>query len=501
MLHSRDITTDLARRALTNPESEVLVLPGRSISFAELDDLTWRAAAYFHECGVRSGHVVATLLKDDLQVAVASLGLVRLGATVAKLASSSTPTQLQAQLRQARADFVVGKDQIPAITLSTIVFGEAALARAGKRPPPASEVDAPVFLLFGSGSTGEPKVMALTAQNIFAFCRIGVSEPLYQSNARVLMLFGLEFAVPMIRLLVLIHTGGTLILTNNKRLDMVRYCRDTNATMIQGVAVHFEQILSSIGSMNERLFPAIRAVRVGGSTVSRELRERIRLHIAPVVSVAYAANECGVISELLDDGSQAIAMGSVGRPIEGIRVQIVSPTGDVLGPGQIGMIRVKTPCLIPGYFDDPDATHLRFRDGWFETGDLGSFTSDGELIFHGRADAMMICNGINIYPAEIENCLRRLEDVNDVHVFPLLHKVHQDIPACVLTLKQGSQLTEEEIMHFSRQHLGFKAPTLLLIVETLPRTPGGKLRRAELLKLVKTGIQERQKTAPTLPTP
>ncbi len=491
MLHSRDITADLARRALTDPEHEALVLPGRVLTFAQLDDLVWRAAGYFYHRGVRSGQVVATLLTDDLLIAVATLGLARLGATVAKLASGPTPAQIQFQLQKARADFVVARDPLPVIAVPVIGFGESELAYAGNRPPPAQDADAPVFLLFGSGSTGDPKVMVLTAQNLFAFCRIGESEPLYQANARVLMLFGLEFAVPMIRLLVLIHTGGTLILKNYQPLDLVRYCRESQATTIQGVAVHFEQILSGIGSANERLFPTVGAVRVGGSTVSRDLRERIRRHIAPVVSVAYAANECGVIAELLDDGAPPPAAGSVGRPVEGVELEIVSPDGHALLPGQVGMIRVKTPCLIPGYLNDPDTTRTRFRDGWFETGDLGSLTSEGELIFHGRADGMMIFNGINLYPAEIENCLRELDGVDDLHVFPLLHEVHQDVPACVLTLRQGSRLTEEEIMGFARRHLGVKAPKLLFIVETLPRTAGGKLRRDEFAKLVQTQFRMR----------
>lgn len=331
----------------------------------------------------------------------------------------------------------------------------------------------------------------MDAAIILARCRIGEKEPLYQSDARVLMLSGLQFAVPMIRMLVLLHNGGTLILTNQQSLDLVRYCCEVEPTVIQGGAMHFERILDAMDLTQERPFKSLRAARVGTGTVSQELRERIRRHIAPAVSVSWAANECGVISELLDDGSVELAPGSVGRPIEGVEVEIVSAQGLRLGPGEIGQIRVKTPCLISGYYKDPQATLARFRDGWFDTGDLGSLTASGELIFHGRADAMMICNGINIYPAEIENCLRLLEDVRDIHVFPFAHKVHQQVPACALTLKSGSLLTQREIERFAQKQLGFKSPQLVFIIPVIPRHATGKLNRPEFMQMVRAEMQQR----------
>ena len=489
--HSINITAALSERASKQPTREAMVLPGRRLSYAQLDELVWLAAGSFYARGVRHGQVVAIWLRDDLLIALATLGLARLGATVARLASSSTPSQLQAQFRQVSLDFIVGQDIPPGGEVATLAFAEDDLTQTGIHRPPSAPATGPVFLLFGSGSTGDVKVLPVDAAIILARCRIGEKEPLYQSEARVLMLSGLQFAVPMIRMLVLLHNGGTLILTNQQSLDVVRYCCEVEPTVIQGGAMHFERILHAIDLTQERPFKSLRAARVGTGTVSQELRERIRRHIAPAVSVSYAANECGVISELLDDGSVELAPGSVGRPIEGVEVEIVSAQGLRLGPGEIGQIRVKTPCLISGYYKDPQATQARFRDGWFDTGDLGSLTAGGELIFHGRADAMMICNGINIYPAEIENCLRLLEDVRDIHVFPFAHKVHQQVPACALTLKSGSPLTQREIERFAQKQLGFKSPQLVFIIPVIPRHATGKLNRPEFMQMVRAEMLQR----------
>lgn len=494
-----DITADLSRRASTQPDAEALVLPGRRLSFAQLDDLVWRAAACFHERGVRSGHVVATWLGDDLLMAVATLGLARLGATVARVATSSTPTQLQAQLRQVGVDFVVGQDQPPASAATTILFGEEDLVQFGGRRPPAATASGPVFLVFGSGSTGDPKVMAFDAPTILARSQMGAKDPLCQAGVRLLLLSGLQFALPMMRMLALFHVGGTPILMNHQNLNLVRYCDETQATVIEGAVMHFEQILGAIGQTPQRLFNSLRAARVSGSTVSRELRERIRRYIAPVVSVRYGTNECGVISELWDDGTVDAAPTSLGQAADGVELEIISVQGSRLKPGGIGRILVRTPGMISGYLGDPQATQARFRDGWFDTGDLGHLTAGGELIFHGRADAMMIFNGINIYPAEIENCLRLLEDMQDVHVFALNHKVHQHVPACAVALKPGSRLTEEDIQRFTQQHLGFKSPQLLLALEAIPRTPGGKLDRTAFMQLVQAELQRRSKAHASTP--
>jgi acyl-CoA synthetase (AMP-forming)/AMP-acid ligase II len=133
-----------------------------------------------------------------------------------------------------------------------------------------------------------------------------------------------------------------------------------------------------------------------------------------------------------------------------------------------------------GYAGNPGRRAAAFRDGWFLPGDLGKLTADGDLIYYGRADHMMIMNGMNLYPAEIERVLAAHPAVRDVAVVPLRHRVHQDLPFAAVVLKPGAQSSEAELMAHARDRLGVRAPRRILILERIPRTGEGKLIAREL---------------------
>jgi len=148
-----------------------------------------------------------------------------------------------------------------------------------------------------------------------------------------------------------------------------------------------------------------------------------------------------------------------------------------LPAGEVGHIRIRSPGMIDGYVDDPAATARAFRAGWFYPGDLGSLTPDGVLVFHDRADDMMILGGINIFPREIELALEQHPAVLEAQAFPLPHPVHQDIPAAAVVLR--GEATEPELIAFCRERLGEQAPKMAVIVEKLPdQTRGKVLKRA-----------------------
>ncbi len=105
-------------------------------------------------------------------------------------------------------------------------------------------------------------------------------------------------------------------------------------------------------------------------------------------------------------------------------------------------------------------------------------------MFDGRADHLLIMNGINIYPAEIEQLMAAHPAVADVAVVPVRHRVHQDIPVCALTLRAGATASEQALLEHASHRLGARGPYRVLIVEAIPRNPEGKLMRAELLRLI-----------------
>jgi len=136
--------------------------------------------------------------------------------------------------------------------------------------------------------------------------------------------------------------------------------------------------------------------------------------------------------------------------------------------------------MIDHYLNDDEATERAFKDGWFLPGDIGKFTPDGQLVFLGRADQMMIMDGINIYPAEIEAVVGRHPAVRDSAAIPLRSPLHQDIPVCAVALHSGKVASETELLEFTFQRLGSRYPRRIILLEEIPRTKQGKLLLNEL---------------------
>jgi long-chain acyl-CoA synthetase len=136
--------------------------------------------------------------------------------------------------------------------------------------------------------------------------------------------------------------------------------------------------------------------------------------------------------------------------------------------------------MATGYLGNPEATARRFRDGWFWSGDMGFLRSDGQLVINGRADDMMILNGVNIFPVEIERVLERHPAVLIAAALPIPSKVHGQIPVAAVELREGHAIGSVELQSYAREHLALRAPRRVLIMVALPRNSQGKIMRREI---------------------
>jgi acyl-CoA synthetase (AMP-forming)/AMP-acid ligase II len=175
---------------------------------------------------------------------------------------------------------------------------------------------------------------------------------------------------------------------------------------------------------------------------------------------------------------------SVGVPLPGVELQIVNAAGEVVPPGESGMIRLRAPGMATGYLDGGEQTASRFRDNWFWPGDVGRLRSDGSLVVLGRADDMFILNGLNVFPAELERVLESHPDVKVAAASALKSHTHGDIPVAAVELTSGAKVTPLELMTFARERLALRSPRRIVIVEHLPRNSQGKLLRREVARII-----------------
>ena len=258
-------------------------------------------------------------------------------------------------------------------------------------------------------------------------------------------------------------------------------------TVVHASPVHVEALLADAPPTPRPLLPGVKVLRVGNTTVTERLRARIRASLTPNLYVAYSTNEAGPLTVATPADSLALP-GTVGRPAPPVEIEVVDEEGRPCPPGRIGRVLVRGPGVIDGYEDAPSATSRAFADGAFLPGDRAEWAPDGQLVHHGRDDELMICQGVNIEPGEIEAALREHPDVCDVAAFPIDSEAHRHVPACAVTLRDGAAADQPALARYAQTHLGSHAPRVLLIVPSLPRTPNGKLRRAELAGLARAHL-------------
>ncbi len=277
--------------------------------------------------------------------------------------------------------------------------------------------------------------------------------------------------------------GAAISLQPWNPADPIGYIQRQSLSVVYATVFHAEALLARCVPSVEPALPSLRVLELTSSTVSLQLRQRIRRALCPNLHVLYGTNEAGPVSIAFPPEVFNVA-GTVGKPLPGLQVQVVDARKQPMPPGAIGLVRIRSPGLVNGYRDNVAGNRKLFHDGWFTPGDLGKFTPDGELLYCGRADHMMIMNGINIYPAEIERVMNAHPDVHDAAAMPVHHPVHQDVPVCAVTLRPGARTSESDLLAWAREQLGAHGPHRVLILERIARNQDGKLVRAELGELI-----------------
>ncbi|HWS74310.1 MAG TPA: class I adenylate-forming enzyme family protein, partial [Quisquiliibacterium sp.] len=489
-----NVTQGLALHARSSPGAPALLTPDREIGYGELDALVWKSAGYLHRHGVRPGHVVALACVDELASVLCLLAIARLGATVFSIPRSATPYQRAELASLAGIDFLASdRPERFDAGLPFVPADRQELTRDAPPVDPGIFCEAPLapwLLISGSGTTGRPKLIPVTHAQEHARASLASSWLGLGPADRVASLSHFDFAHPKHRLLEVLNAGASFGLPRADEVYPVRLCRDMSITVLHMTVFHAEALLAGLPAGGGHALPGLRALTIGASTVGDGLRERIRRRLCPNLIVRYATNESGPVCVAGPPEVFAVP-GTVGAPLPGVQVQVVDGALRPLPPDVAGLIRIRGAGVVDGYRGDDEATRRAFRDGWFLPGDLGRLTRDGAQVHLGRADQLMIVNGINIYPAEIERAMATHPAVRDVVAMPVPHAVHQDVPVCAVALHQGMEASEQELQRHARERLGPRSPTRVFVFDEIPRSERGKPIRAELGRRIARRLGQR----------
>jgi acyl-CoA synthetase (AMP-forming)/AMP-acid ligase II len=477
------IVDRLERHARERPDAPAIVGADRTVSYRELHAMTGGCANWLLTQGVEAGECVGVTIADDLLHFVVALGLASLGAAHATLASHDPEpmrSRLAARVRARRFIATFASHRLPGLAFVPVDPGLIATwAKRGTgalRKPGASAT----FTYFStSGTTGEAKLIPVLHGQVAPQAARAVV-------GRAMPLSSIEHSYAKRQFIYAVSGGATVALPGPPGTPVAPLCAALRVDVIGCMNVQARNLIAE-AAQHGRL-PAGTLIRTSGSRGSAQFRRDLLEHVCDAVEITYSMQECGSIASATERDASRVTE-TVGRPHPGVSVLIVDERGTPLPPGEAGEIRIRAPGMSTGYLDDERATARHFSDGWFQPGDLGSLTPDGTLIVHGRADDVMILNGIKIAPVEIERVLERHPAVKAVAVFPLPSPVHGELPVAAVELVEGASTDERELQTFAREALGLRAPRRVMIVTALPSTVLGKVDVHRLAEMAMNGVR------------
>jgi acyl-CoA synthetase (AMP-forming)/AMP-acid ligase II len=232
---------------------------------------------------------------------------------------------------------------------------------------------------------------------------------------------------------------------------------------------------------------SLRDVTYGGAPIAAGVITQARERFGDVFVQVYGSCEAPHPVTVLRKEDHVVAPGqerrlaSIGREVAAVDVRVVDADGADVPDGDEGEMVVRGDNVMRGYWDDAAATSAVLRDGWYHTGDVCVRDAEGYYYIVDRARDMVISGGLNVYPAEVELALHRHPAVSECAVVGIPDELWGESILAFVVLKPGSVATEEDIIATARGHLaGYKKPSRVEFVETLPKGPTGKILKRDL---------------------
>lgn len=501
--------THLLERAARRDGGKAAIVQGeRRISYGELSADVARCAAGFAHLGVGAGDGVAIALANGPEFVVAVLAAARLRAIVLPLNPLFRREEMARLLRDARVRVLVVdaasadacRQALDDVGNNAHLVGVAVpgpwpdFAGLGRGLPPISAVAAPwegpALWLYTSGTTDSYKRVCCTQRNLYYEALNFVDTLRLAADDTILC------AIPMFHsygignaLLDALYLGATLVMTAAPREPGEPPFASRAAEVLELVAQ--EQVRVFPGVPNQfrvlaawpRHAPAdLRSLRLcvsSGDVLPRATFDAFRARWGLPVRSLYGSTEAGSIA--IDTRPDAqVQFGTLGRPLQNVEISIRQANGAAVAPGEEGAIWVRSPVIPPSLYDNrPEINERVFRDGFYDTGDVGLVGADGLLFLTGRKQAFVNIGGYKVDLAEVEEVLQSCPGVAEAAALGV------EVAGMGVLVKAAivadAACTDAQVRRHCQEHLAFfKVPRLIERRAVLPRSPVGKVLKSEL---------------------
>lgn len=493
----------ITAQAKRRPDAIQLILPDGS--FARYADTAARArnlAGALAASGIVPGDRIASFMGNSRELYEFFVACGLLGAVGVPLNTLSTPREIdrivadcgpRALIVESRFLDCMAEAFLTGVDCRIVAHGKADGWRSYEETISAApqaliaadgrQADEPAMMIYSSGTTGTPKGILLSHQGLVDNARMTAGVLGYRDTDRFITLlpsfssFGFSFDFAQAAL----AGAATVVLPRFSPEEAIDLIDRYRVTCLAGVPTMFARMFEP-STLRSRDVSSLRLIDVGGGPVAVRLKSDLRSIYAIETVESYGLTEISPVASVQRPGCDNEG-SSCGPPLPGIEVSVVNSAGEPVPVGDAGELLFRCNTTMVGYWGKPELTAETLRDGWLHTGDIGKVDADGNIHILDRLKDVIVTNGFNVYPKEVENTICELDSVQTAAVVGVPHAFRgEDICAFVVP-KPGMALAETDIVGHCQKYIGkFKVPRIVAIVDQFPLTANGKIQRFELRK-------------------
>lgn len=505
---SNTIGALLRRSTARNPEAAALLFEDRRWTYRELELAVQRVASRLMDANLPEGSRVAAYAANSDAYAILFLACALTGLVHVPVNFALKDKELSYLLEDSGAVLVITDEQRASLVHQVIEQGQTptveqvwALLPTEERHDSildtAMDPNAPVAmmqnahvassalaqLLYTSGTTSAPKGAMMThaslmAQYVSAIIALDLTDedrpliamPLYHSASMHVFLLPYLSLGASIRLLAKPDIAQMLELVESERISSLF------------LAPTVWVPLSNHPDLATRDLSSLAKAQYGASIMPVTVLQRLRARYPKIAFYnCFGQSELGPLCSVLRPEEHEARPASCGRPVFYVEARVINSTGDIAQAGEPGEIQYRSPQVMLGYWNKPEATEEAFVDGWFRSGDQVTVDSRGYIQVVDRIKDVINTGGVLVAPREVEDCIYELEQVAEVAVLGVADERWIEAITAVVVLKDGAQLTAESVRSHVRSRIAdFKVPKRVDFVAQLPRNQSGKLLKRDL---------------------
>jgi len=496
----------LKEKAATIGSKPAIIYQDRAITYSELEARINRFARALAELGVKPDDKVAIMLNNCPEFVVSYFACAWLGAVAVPVNIFYKERELEYLLRDSDAvalitnplfaEFYTKIQNKPPQCKWLIVNGKyneglefSKLEEKASAEPlkPLGDENSIAEILYTSGTTGEPKGTMLTQGNLLFHANAIIQVLEMDDNDRALLVVPMFHGFGITVMLCAFVTGSTFVLLDPfnpaEVFEAIQKHKVTFLPMV--VAMYFMLLMHPDRSKYD--LSSLRIGISGASAMPAQLMKDCSEAFKIKILEAWGLTECSA-SATMQRMTMPYKEGSVGLAHPGVKVGVMDDQGNLLGPNQVGELVIQGPLVMKGYYKKPKETEEALRNGWLHSGDMGYYDEEGYFFMVDRKKELINVGGEKVFPREVEELLYKHPAVADAVLLPKHDARLGEIPVAVIVPKPGASATEKEMVDYlSGQLARFKLPRKVIFLDTVPRSPIGKILKKELVKMLASG--------------